>query len=33
MQQNMYTHPATQANLALLRERGAFIVEPEVGPG
>lgn len=27
----MYTHPATQANLALLRERGAEIVEPEVG--
>lgn len=27
----MYTHPATQANLALLRERGAHIVEPEVG--
>ena len=31
MHQNMYTHPATQANLALLRERGAFIVEPESG--
>jgi phosphopantothenoylcysteine decarboxylase/phosphopantothenate--cysteine ligase len=31
MHQDMYTHPATQANLALLRERGAFIVEPEVG--
>ena len=31
MHQNMYTHPATQANLALLRERGAYIVEPEVG--
>jgi phosphopantothenoylcysteine decarboxylase/phosphopantothenate--cysteine ligase len=31
MHQNMYTHPATQANLAVLRERGAFIVEPEVG--
>lgn len=27
----MYTNPATQANLALLRERGATIVEPEVG--
>lgn len=27
----MYRHPATQANLALLRERGAMIVEPEVG--
>jgi phosphopantothenoylcysteine decarboxylase / phosphopantothenate---cysteine ligase len=31
MHQNMYTHPATQANLALLRERGALIVEPEIG--
>jgi len=31
MYRDMYTHPATQANLALLRERGAFIVEPEVG--
>ncbi len=31
MHQHMYTHPATQANLALLRERGAIIVEPEVG--
>jgi phosphopantothenoylcysteine decarboxylase / phosphopantothenate---cysteine ligase len=31
MHQHMYTHTATQANLALLRERGAFIVEPEVG--
>jgi phosphopantothenoylcysteine decarboxylase/phosphopantothenate--cysteine ligase len=31
MHQHMYTHAATQANLALLRERGAFIVEPEVG--
>lgn len=31
MHHEMYTHPATQANLALLRERGAFIVEPEVG--
>lgn len=27
----MYTHPATQANLNTLRERGAYIVEPEVG--
>jgi phosphopantothenoylcysteine decarboxylase/phosphopantothenate--cysteine ligase len=27
----MYTHPATQANLALLQSRGAFIIEPEVG--
>ena len=31
MHHNMYTHPATQANIALLRERGVFIVEPEVG--
>ncbi len=31
MHQHMYMHPATQANLALLRERGAMIVEPEVG--
>jgi len=31
MHHQMYTHPATQANLALLRERGAIVVEPEVG--
>lgn len=31
MYRDMYTHPATQVNLALLRERGAEIVEPEVG--
>jgi phosphopantothenoylcysteine decarboxylase/phosphopantothenate--cysteine ligase len=31
MYRDMYTHPATQANLALLRERGAWIIEPEVG--
>ena len=31
MEQHMYRHPATQANLALLRERGAIILEPEVG--
>ena len=31
MHQNMYTHPATLANVTLLRERGVFIVEPEVG--
>ena len=31
MHHNMYTHPVTQANLTLLRERGALIVEPEVG--
>ncbi len=27
----MYEHPATQSNLALLRERGATIVGPDVG--
>lgn len=27
----MYEHPATQANLAVLRERGAYVLEPEVG--
>jgi phosphopantothenoylcysteine decarboxylase/phosphopantothenate--cysteine ligase len=31
MYHDMYTHPATKANLALLQERGAWIVEPEVG--
>ncbi len=31
MYRDMYTHAATQANLAVLRERGALIVEPEVG--
>ena len=31
MYRDMYTHPATQANLAVLRERGAWIIEPEVG--
>ena len=31
MHHHMYTHAATQANLALLRERGAYILEPEVG--
>jgi phosphopantothenoylcysteine decarboxylase/phosphopantothenate--cysteine ligase len=31
MHHTMYTHPATQANLAILRERGAYIIEPEVG--
>jgi phosphopantothenoylcysteine decarboxylase/phosphopantothenate--cysteine ligase len=31
MYREMYTHPATQENLRLLRERGAVIVEPEVG--
>jgi phosphopantothenoylcysteine decarboxylase/phosphopantothenate--cysteine ligase len=31
MDGSMHQHPATQANLNLLRERGAFIIEPEVG--
>jgi phosphopantothenoylcysteine decarboxylase / phosphopantothenate---cysteine ligase len=31
MHHNMYTHPATQSNLDLLRARGVIIVEPEVG--
>jgi len=31
MNNRMYEHPATQANLATLRERGAIVVEPEVG--
>ncbi|MHB8597525.1 MAG: bifunctional phosphopantothenoylcysteine decarboxylase/phosphopantothenate--cysteine ligase CoaBC [Ktedonobacteraceae bacterium] len=31
MYRDMYTHPATQANLRVLRERGAEIVAPEVG--
>ncbi|MDQ2714535.1 MAG: bifunctional phosphopantothenoylcysteine decarboxylase/phosphopantothenate--cysteine ligase CoaBC [Chloroflexota bacterium] len=31
MYHNMYAHTATQANLTVLRERGALIVEPEVG--
>jgi phosphopantothenoylcysteine decarboxylase/phosphopantothenate--cysteine ligase len=31
MNDAMYEHPATQANLALLRERGVTIVDPGVG--
>jgi phosphopantothenoylcysteine decarboxylase/phosphopantothenate--cysteine ligase len=31
MHHQMYTHAATQANLALLRERGALVIEPDVG--
>jgi phosphopantothenoylcysteine decarboxylase/phosphopantothenate--cysteine ligase len=31
MHQNMYAHPATQANISMLRDHGVFIVEPEVG--
>ncbi len=31
MEHHMWHHPATQANVALLRERGVAIVEPESG--
>jgi phosphopantothenoylcysteine decarboxylase/phosphopantothenate--cysteine ligase len=31
MDMDMYLHPATQANLAILRQRGATIIEPEEG--
>jgi phosphopantothenoylcysteine decarboxylase/phosphopantothenate--cysteine ligase len=31
MEPHMYQHPATQANLATLRARGAFILEPAIG--
>lgn len=31
MHHRMYTHPATQANLDLLRARGVMVIEPEVG--
>lgn len=31
MEHNMWHHPATQANLATLRQRGVVIVEPEEG--
>lgn len=31
MNNRMYEHPATQANLGTLRERGAIVVEPDVG--
>src|SRR5580658_5242153 len=31
MNNRMYEHPATQANLRTLRERGATVVEPDVG--
>lgn len=31
MNSGMYAHPATQANLATLRQRGAVLVEPEHG--
>jgi len=31
MNNRMYEHPATQANLALLRERGVGVIEPGIG--
>lgn len=31
MNPNMYEHPATQANIALLRQRGATVLEPAYG--
>lgn len=31
MEEHMYAHPATQANLRTLRERGAMVLPPEVG--
>jgi len=31
MHHHMYTHPATQANLDILRSRGVFLLEPVVG--
>ncbi|HZG93948.1 MAG TPA: bifunctional phosphopantothenoylcysteine decarboxylase/phosphopantothenate--cysteine ligase CoaBC [Mycobacteriales bacterium] len=31
MHTEMWEHPATQANVALLRERGAVVVDPDVG--
>ena len=31
MNNHMYEHPATQANLATLRERGAHVIEPDSG--
>jgi phosphopantothenoylcysteine decarboxylase/phosphopantothenate--cysteine ligase len=32
MNNHMYEHPATQANLNLLRDRGVHVVEPGTGP-
>jgi len=32
MNHRMWLHPATQANVALLRQRGAHVVGPEDGP-
>ena len=32
MNDRMWAHPATRANITLLRERGAHVLEPETGP-
>lgn len=32
MEDGMWTHPATQENVARLKERGVTVVEPEAGP-
>lgn len=32
MHANMYTNPATQENIAKLKERGFIIIDPEAGP-
>ena len=32
MNHRMWLHPATQANIAVLRERGSQVVGPEDGP-
>ena len=32
MNNHMYEHPATQANLNLLRDRGVHVIEPGTGP-
>ncbi len=31
MNNNMYEHPATQANLATLRDRGVIVIDPDSG--
>ncbi|MER3466728.1 MAG: phosphopantothenoylcysteine decarboxylase, partial [Armatimonadota bacterium] len=31
MNPHMYAHPATQASLEALRDRGALIIEPQEG--
>ena len=32
MNNHMYEHPATQANLQTLRERGVHVIDPGTGP-